>query len=133
MKKLIIIVILSLFMITGCSYDTEENKIISVDDVNNIIENYENVENTFIIDVRELNEYEEGHLINSINIPLSVIGNINDVPEIGKDSKIIVYCRSGNRSKTAQARLNSLGYTEVYDMGGILDWPYDVVKGLGLE
>lgn len=133
MKKIIILLILSLFMVTGCSYNEVESKMISVKDVNDIIENFENEENTFIVDVRELNEYEEGHLINSINIPLSIIGSINDIPEINKDSKIIVYCRSGNRSKSAQSRLNSLGYTNVYDMGGILDWPYTVYKDSDVE
>ena len=133
MKKIIILLILSLFMVTGCSYNEVESKMISVKDVNDIIENFENEENTFIVDVRELNEYEEGHLINSINIPLSIIGSINDVPEINKDSKIIVYCRSGNRSKSAQARLNSMGYTNVYDMSGILDWPYTVYKDSDVE
>lgn len=106
---------------------------ISTKEVNDIVENFENEEDTFIIDVRELDEYEEGHIINSINIPLSIIGSINDVPEINKDSKIIVYCRSGNRSKSAQARLNSMGYTNVYDMGGILDWPYTVYKDSDVE
>ena len=106
---------------------------ISTKEVNDIVENFENEEDAFIIDVRELDEYEEGHIINSINIPLSIIGSISDIPEINKDSKIIVYCRSGNRSKSAQSRLNSLGYTNVYDMGGILDWPYDVVQSTDIE
>ena len=70
MKKIIILLILSLFMVTGCSYNEVESKMISVKDVNDIIENFENEENTFIVDVRELDEYEEGHIINSINIPL---------------------------------------------------------------
>lgn len=133
MKKIIILLILSLFMVTGCSYNEVESKMISTKEVNDIVENFENEEDTFIIDVRELNEYEEGHLINSINIPLSIIESINDVPEISKDSKIIVYCRSGSRSKSAQTRLINMGYTNVYDMGGILDWPYDVVTGSNIE
>ena len=133
MKKIIILLILSLFMITGCSYNEVESKMISTKEVNDIVENFENEEDTFIIDVRELDEYEEGHIINYINIPLSIIGSISDIPEINKDSKIIVYCRSGNRSKSAQSRLNSLGYTNVYDMGGILDWSYDVVQSTDIE
>lgn len=101
---------------------------IGFEDVNNIIENYSNLENTFIIDVREEDEFNQGHLINSYNIPLSKINGIEYSDEINKDSKIIVYCRSGNRSKLAQEKLNELGYRNVYDMGGIINWPYDVVK-----
>lgn len=104
-------------------------KTISYEEVNGIIENYENLEHVYIIDVREEDEYEEGHLINSYNIPLSRLEDINN-ENISKDAKIIIYCRSGNRSKTAQSRLMEMGYTNVLDMGGILDWPYDVVNGI---
>ena len=84
-------------------------------------------DNVFIVDVREKDEYEEGHLSFSINVPLSNIESIENIESIKKNSKIIVYCRSGNRSKTAQMRLIDMGYTEVYDMGGILDWTYELV------
>lgn len=127
MKKIIVLMMIIMFFVTGCSTKVEENKTISVADVNGIIENFENIENAFIIDVREVSEYEEGHLINSYNVPLSRIDDIKNVENIALDSKIIVYCKSGNRSKTAQARLEELGYTDVYDMGGITDWPYEVV------
>ena len=127
MKKLIVLMILVVFFMTGCSTEVMESKMISVNEVNRIIENFENEENVIIIDVREVDEYEEGHLINSYNVPLSRIDDIKNVENIALDSKIIVYCRSGNRSKTAQTRLEELGYTNVYDMGGISSWPYDVV------
>lgn len=126
MKKLVILLVMILFFVTGCGTVEEERKMISYEDVNGIIENYENLEHVYIIDVREENEYEEGHLINSYNIPLSRLDDINN-ENISKDSKIIVYCKSGNRSKTAQERLNNMGYTNVYDMGGITNWPFDVV------
>lgn len=126
MKKIIILLVMILILVTGCGTVKEERKMISYEDVNAIIENYENLENVYIIDVREEDEFESGHLINSYNIPLSRLDDIEN-ENISKDSKIIIYCRSGNRSKTAQERLNSLGYTNVYDMGGIVNWPYDVV------
>lgn len=126
MKKNIILLIIILFLVTGCVSVKEERKIISYNDVNVIIENYENLDHVYIIDVREEEEFEEGHLINSYNIPISRLENINN-ENISFDSKIIIYCRSGNRSKTAQDRLNEMGYTEVYDMGGINNWPYDIV------
>ena len=126
MKKIIILLVMILILVTGCGTVKEERKMISYEDVNGIIENYENLENVYIIDVREEDEFESGHLINSYNIPLSRLDDIEN-ENISKDSKIIIYCRSGNRSKTAQERLNSMGYTNVYDMGGIFNWPYDVV------
>lgn len=122
-----------LFFITGCTTNDMENKgnvknkMISVEEVNAIINDYDNVKDTFIIDVREQGEYAEGHLNNSINIPVGSISTIGAVEGITKDSKIIVYCRSGNRSSTAKEKLESMGYTNVYDMGGILNWPYDIV------
>ena len=127
MKKLVILLVMVLLLVTGCKTVEEERKMISYEEVNGIIENYENLEHVYIIDVREESEYNEGHLINSYNIPLSVLTNIQN-ETISLDAKIIVYCRSGNRSKTAQERLKELGYTNVYDMGGIIDWPYDVVE-----
>jgi rhodanese-related sulfurtransferase len=126
MKKLVILLFMILILVTGCGNVKEERKLISYEEVNEIIENFENLERVYIIDVREEDEYESGHLINSYNIPLSRLDDIEN-ENISKDSKIIIYCRSGNRSKTAQERLNSMGYTNVYDMGGIVNWPYDVV------
>lgn len=126
MKKIVILLVMILFLITGCGTVKEERKMISYEEVNGIIENYENLEHVYIIDVREEDEYEEGHLINSYNIPLSRLEDINN-ENISKDAKIIIYCRSGNRSKTAQERLNNMGYINVYDMGGITNWPYDIV------
>ena len=127
MKKIIILLVMILLLVTGCGTVVEERKTISYEEVNGLIENYENLDYVYIIDVREEDEYNEGHLINSYNIPLSILDNIQN-ENISLDAKIIVYCRSGNRSKTAQEMLNSMGYTNVYDMGGITNWPYDVVE-----
>jgi rhodanese-related sulfurtransferase len=107
-----------LFLMTGCGSVMEERKMISYDEVNGIIENYENLDHVYIIDVREESEFNEGHLINAYNIPLSRIELIEN-ENISKDSKIIVYCRSGNRSATAGQTLIDMGYKNVYDMGGM--------------
>lgn len=125
MNKIFILLIVVLFFVTGCGSVKEERKIISYDDVNTIIDDYNELENVYIIDVREEDEYDDGHLINAYNIPLSRLDSIKN-EDISIDSKIIVYCRSGNRSKSAQDMLNEMGYTNVYDMGGIMNWPYDV-------
>lgn len=82
----------------------------------------------YVIDVREQYEYDEGHIKGAI---LSPLGNIqNDISNIteDKDTLILVYCRSGNRSQTATNALVEIGYTNVHDFGGIVTWEYDVEK-----
>jgi rhodanese-related sulfurtransferase len=75
-----------------------------------------------IVDVRRLYEYEESHIPGAVLIPNESIGQ--EPPELlpDKDQIILVYCRSGNRSKQAAQKLADLGYTRVYEFGGILDW-----------
>lgn len=81
-----------------------------------------------ILDVRTDDEYAEGHIPNSILIPDYEISEraVRELPD--KDQLILVYCRSGNRSKTASAILVELGYTNVVEFGGIRSWPYDIEK-----
>jgi len=80
-----------------------------------------------IVDVRAESEYREGHIPDAILIPESVIKERAQEDLPGKDRTIIVYCRSGVRSARAARALVELGYTRVYDIGGILDWPYQTV------
>ena len=80
-----------------------------------------------ILDVREQDEYDAGHIPGAV---LLSVGTINEetaasvIPE--KDTVVLVYCRSGNRSKAAAGELAQLGYTQVYEFGGIQDWPYEI-------
>ena len=80
-----------------------------------------------ILDVREQSEYDSGHIPGALLLP---VGSIDEesasgvIPE--KDTVVLVYCRSGNRSKTASQRLADLGYTQVYEFGGIQSWPYEI-------
>lgn len=75
-----------------------------------------------ILDVRTPEEFAEAHIPNAINVPNEVIGE-DAIPELPKeDQMIFVYCRSGNRSKQASEKLVNLGYTNVYEFGGIIDW-----------
>ncbi|MBN1776867.1 MAG: rhodanese-like domain-containing protein [Clostridiales bacterium] len=85
-------------------------------------------ENVIILDVREQSEYDSGHIPGAMLLPLgSITARAAEVlPDT--DQKILVYCRSGNRSRTAANMLVDLGYTQIYDFGGIIDWPYDVEK-----
>lgn len=79
-----------------------------------------------VLDVRTQAEYEEGHLPHAQNLPLDAIDQAASLFE--KDAVLMVYCRSGARSAQAAQRLKEAGFTNIYDMGGIIDWPYDIVK-----
>ena len=79
-----------------------------------------------ILDVREQDEYDSGHIPGAVLLPVGMIDEdtaAKVIPE--KDSTVLVYCRSGNRSKTASAALVDLGYTNIYEFGGINTWPYE--------
>jgi rhodanese-related sulfurtransferase len=80
------------------------------------------------LDVRHADEYADGHIKGAINIDNDVIGanKLEELPD--KEQTIYVYCRSGNRSKQAAKKLVSLGYTDVIEIGGIIDWKGDIVK-----
>ena len=87
-------------------------------------------ENTdyIILDVRTIAEYNEGHIPNAICIPNETIGN-NTINELSdKEQLILIYCRSGNRSKQAAEKLKKLGYTNLIEFGGIIDWKGEIVK-----
>ena len=88
-----------------------------------------NTETDYIIlDVRTPEEFADKHIPNAVNIPNEVIGTEEIVELSDKDQLILVYCRSGNRSKQASEKLVALGYTNVYEFGGIKDWPGETVS-----
>jgi rhodanese-related sulfurtransferase len=80
-----------------------------------------------ILDVRTKEEYDQGHIPNAVLLPNETIGTSKIDLLSDKDQMILVYCRSGNRSKQAASKLVNLGYTNIYEFGGIIDWPYDIV------
>ena len=80
-----------------------------------------------ILDVRRPDEFAAGHIPNAINVPNESI-DTDDIPELpDKDQLIMVYCRSGRRSKEASEKLVKLGYTNIVEFGGILDWKGEIV------
>lgn len=82
-----------------------------------------------IIDVRAPHEYAAGHIKGAINVPLPHIrAGRTPFAMADKNATYLVYCRTGNRSSTAASILASKGWKAIYDMGGLADWPYDVVK-----
>ncbi len=84
--------------------------------------------NYIILDVRTVAEYNDGHIPNAICIPNETINGdiIDKLPN--KEQLILIYCRSGNRSKQAAEKLKNLGYTNLVEFGGIIDWRGEVVK-----
>ena len=126
MKKLMPI-ILSALMLTSCA-GTSNNKTntyrqISMDEAVTMI-----AEKTgyIILDVRRPDEFAAGHIPNAINVPNETIGT-DEIPELpNKDQLVMVYCRSGRRSKEASEKLVKLGYTNIVEFGGILDWKGEI-------
>ena len=98
---------------------------VSMDDIVQIMNENEDY---IILDVRSIEEYNEGHIPNAICIPNETIGEetISELPN--KEQLILIYCRSGNRSKQAAKKLEKLGYTNLIEFGGIIDWKGKIVK-----
>ena len=95
---------------------------ISQEEAKNMMETQE----TLILDVREQDEYDSGHIADALLLPVGTISEetaASVIPE--KDTTVLVYCRSGNRSKTASQALADLGYTQIYEFGGIHTWQYE--------
>ena len=81
-----------------------------------------------VVDVRTREEYDGGHIENAVLVPNESIGS--EMPEAlpDKEATLLIYCRSGRRSKQAAEKLLKLGYQNIYDFGGVIDWPYELVK-----
>ena len=122
MKKLIPI-LLSALMFTGCSgtsnSQTNTYRQITMDEAVTMMAQETGY---IILDVRRPDEFAAGHIPNAINVPNESICT-DEIPELpNKDQLIMVYCRSGRRSKEAAEKLVKLGYTNIVEFGGILDW-----------
>lgn len=85
-------------------------------------------EEYILLDVRTQAEFDEGHIEGAIVIPDTEISNLAEDKLTDTDATILVYCRSGRRSKLAAQTLADLGYANIYEFGGIIDWPYETVK-----
>ena len=120
MKRLLPLFFSFLLLLTGCGAGgaSEEKgyQQISQEEAKEMMDSQE----VLILDVREQNEYDSGHIPGAVLLP---VGSITEesaaevIPE--KDATVLVYCRSGNRSKTAAKTLAELGYTGIYEFGGI--------------
>ena len=127
MKKLIFL-LLAVMMLTACGKDTEKDQgevymNITAEEAKEIMDTQEGY---VILDVREQDEYDAGHIPGAILIPYTQIAEKAEEVLTEKDQLILVYCRSGRRSKIAAEALVELGYTNIKEFGGIIDWPYEV-------
>ena len=129
MKKIILIIIILTIIIIGVvcimnrkKRNIENEVIIKHVSMNDIVQIMEENENYIILDVRTQAEYNQGHIPNAICIPNETIDEnvVNKLPD--KNQMILVYCRSGNRSRQAAEKLKKLGYTNLIEFGGIIDW-----------
>ena len=125
MKRMFALVAAILMVLTGCGGTTMENTYqqISQGKAQDMIDTQE----VLILDVREQDEFDDGHIPGAVLFPVGTITKDTAaamIPEL--DSVVLVYCRSGNRSKTASQTLADLGYTHIYEFGGINTWPYDI-------
>lgn len=130
MKRIIVILITLLLILTGCTQGEEDMKYqqITMDEAAVLMEKETGY---IILDVRTEAEYVEGHIPGAICIPNENIGERVDVEEQlpHLEQMILVYCRSGNRSKQAAEKLADMGYTNIIECGGIMDWDGEIKTG----
>ena len=127
MKKLVFL-LLAVLLLTACGQDKENDQgavymNITAEEAKQIMDSEEGY---IILDVRTQEEYDEGHIPGAIVISHEEIAEKAEDVLTDKDQLILVYCRSGRRSKIAAEALVELGYTNIKEFGGIIDWPYEV-------
>ena len=127
MKCMISMILAILLVLTGCGGKEVKNTYqqITQEEAKKMMDS----QDVIILDVREQDEYDTGHIPGAVLLPVGTISGDTAaavIPEI--DSVVLVYCRSGNRSKSASSILAELGYTNLYEFGGIHTWPYEVEK-----
>ena len=127
MKKLILL-LLAVMMLTACGQDKENDQgavyvNITAEEAKQIMDSEEGY---IILDARTQEEYDEGHIPGAIVISHEEIAEKAEDVLTDKDQLILVYCRSGRRSKIAAEALVELGYTNIKEFGGIIDWTYEV-------
>lgn len=125
MKRIAILLSSLLLLLTGCSGNAADGSYEQI--TQEVAKEMMDTQKVIVLDVREQSEYDSGHIPGAVLLPVGAIDEdtaAEVIPE--KDSTVLVYCRSGNRSKTASSTLAGLGYTNIYEFGGINTWPYEI-------
>ena len=119
--------LLAVLLLTGCAVSVKQEVSYRQIPADEAIMMMKEETDYIILDVRTVEEFSDKHIPGAINIPNETIGTA-EIPELpNKDQLIMVYCRSGNRSKQASEKLVALGYTNIVEFGGINDWPGETV------
>jgi len=122
-------ILMALLLLSGCAAQVQKEQSYRQINMDEAIAMMEAESDYIILDVRTPEEFSEKHIPGAINVANETIGS-EEIPELpDKDQLILVYCRSGNRSKQASEKLVALGYTNIVEFGGINDWPGEVVSG----
>ena len=126
MKRMLPAVLTILLLFTGCGGTSmKENSYQQI--TQEAAKEMMDTQEVLVLDVREQHEYDSGHIPGAVLLPVGTITKDTAAAVIDElDTVVLVYCRSGNRSKTASQALADLGYTNVYEFGGINDWPYEI-------
>ena len=114
-------------MMLGNIFGRKDNQGFSQGTMQELAQRLQTEKDFILLDVRTHEEFEEGHIPGAICIPNEMIAGEAATKLPNKDQLIFVYCRSGRRSKNASAELASMGYSNIIEFGGIIDWPYEVV------
>jgi phage shock protein E len=117
---------LLLLLLSSCSKQpgSGEYQKIDAEQAKSIMDQEEDI---VILDVRTKAEYDQGYIANAVLIPDTSLKDEVEEKIPDKNTKILIYCRSGRRSAQAAKQLIEMGYTDVLDFGGIIDWPYEIV------
>lgn len=121
-----ILLLLALLLLAGCTQEVENKVIYENINAQEAKELMDREEGYVILDVRTEEEYAQGHIPGAVLIPDYEIETKAEEMLTDKDQMILVYCRSGRRSKNAAQMLLELGYTDIREFGGIIDWPYEI-------
>ena len=126
--KRLLPLVLSLLLLSSCTAPGSSSLGYRQISMDKAVKMMKDEKNYIILDVRRPDEYAEGHIPGAINVPNEEIGTA-EIPELpDKSQLILVYCRSGRRSKEASEKLVKLGYTNIVEFGGILDWKGEIEK-----
>ena len=127
MRRIFFLLIVILLGLVGCSRVTANTADTYQQITQSKAKEMMNSQHVIVLDVRERDEFDAGHIPGAVLLPVGTITKDTAAAVIPKlDSVVLVYCRSGNRSKTASQALVNLGYTNIYEFGGINTWPYEV-------